>query len=68
MVIRRGDRREIPEAVVEHAAKLAAKHSKARGERRVQVVVAEAKHVRKPRGAAPGLVNVSKGDTLTVEP
>jgi len=68
VVIRRGGRREIPAAVVERAAKLAAKHSKAHGERRVQVVVAEAKHVRKPRGAAPGLVNVSKSDTLTVEP
>ncbi len=68
VVVRRGGRREIPDAVVERAAKLAAKHSKAHGERRVQVVVTEAKHVRKPRGAAPGLVNVSKSDTLTVEP
>jgi len=68
VVVRRGGRREIPEAVVERAAKLAAAHSKARGERRVQVVVAEAKHVRKPPGAAPGVVNVSEGDTLTVEP
>ncbi len=68
VVIRRGGRREIPDAVVERAAKLAARHSKADGERRVEVLVAEAKHVRKPRGAAPGLVNVSKGDTLTVEP
>ena len=68
VIVRRGGRREIPDVVVEHAAKLAAAHSKARGERRVQVIVAEARHVRKPRGAAPGLANVSHGDTLTVEP
>ena len=36
-------------------------------ERRVEVVSTAAKHLRKPKGAAPGLVNVSKSDTLTVE-
>jgi predicted ribosome quality control (RQC) complex YloA/Tae2 family protein len=67
VIIKRGGQREIPEAVVRRAARLAARHSKARRERRVQVVVAAVKHVRKPRGVAPGLVNVSKSDTLTVE-
>jgi predicted ribosome quality control (RQC) complex YloA/Tae2 family protein len=67
VIIRRGGRREIPETVVRQAAKLAARYSKARDERRVQVVVTQAKHARKPRGSAPGLANVLKGDTLTVE-
>jgi predicted ribosome quality control (RQC) complex YloA/Tae2 family protein len=67
VIIRRGGRREIPESVVRQAARLAARHSKARGEQRVQVVVTEAKHVRKAAGSAPGLANVLQGDTLTVE-
>jgi len=67
VIVKRGGLKEIPEAVLQRAARLAAEHSKARGERRVQVVVTEAKYVRKPRGGAPGLANVLKGDTLTVE-
>jgi predicted ribosome quality control (RQC) complex YloA/Tae2 family protein len=67
VIIRRGGRRNIPDAVVQRAARLAAEHSKGRGEHRVEVVVTEAKHVRKPRGVATGLANVLKGDTLTVE-
>ena len=68
VIIHRGGRREIPDAVVRHAARLAAAHSKARTEGRVEVVMAQAKHVRKPKGAPAGLVNVTQGDTLTVEP
>ena len=67
VIVKRGGQKEIPKGVVQRAAQLAAEHSKARGERRVQVVVTEAKHVQKPKGAAPGLANVLKGDTLTVE-
>jgi len=67
VVVRRGGRREIPDAVVRRAARLAAKHSKASGERRVEVVVTEAKHVRKPKGAPEGLANVLQSATLTVE-
>jgi len=67
VVIRRGGRQEIPDTVVQQAARLAAQHSKARGERRVEVLMTVVKHVRKPKGAAPGLANVMKGDTLIVE-
>ncbi len=67
VIVKRGGRREIPDAVVQHAARLAATHSKARDERRVEVLATGVKHVRKPKGAAPGLVNISQGDTLTVE-
>jgi predicted ribosome quality control (RQC) complex YloA/Tae2 family protein len=68
VVVRRGGRREIPEGVLRKAAGLAAHHSKARGERRVAVTVAAVKHVRKPKGAPPGLVIVESEDTLTVDP
>ncbi len=67
VIVRRGGRREIPPSVVHEAARLAAAHSRARSERRVEVLVAEARHVRKPKGAAPGLVNVAVSDTLTVD-
>ena len=66
VIIKRGGRNEIPDAVVRRAARLAAEHSKASGERHVEVVVAEAKHVRKPKGAPPGLANVAQCATLTV--
>ncbi len=68
VIVRRGGRAEIPEGVVREAARLAARYSKARGERRVDVVMTAVKHVRKPKGAPPGLVIVRNEDTLTVDP
>ena len=68
VIIRREGRREIPVRVLRKAASLAAHYSKARSERRVDVAVAAAKHVRKPRSAPAGLVIVKHEDTLTVEP
>jgi len=67
VVIRRGGRREIPDDVLEEAARLAARHSGAKGERRVEVSVAAAKRVRKPKGAPPGLAIVENEDTLVVD-
>ncbi len=67
VVIRAGGRRAIPASVQEAAARLAARHSKARTERRVEVLVARIRDVRKPKGAPPGLVNVRTADTLTVD-
>ena len=68
VIVHRGGRGEIPRAVIEEAARLAARHSKARTEKRVEVSTALAKHVRKPKGAPPGLVILAEEDTLTVEP
>jgi len=68
VIVRRGGRRDIPIEVLRKAAALAAHHSKARGERRVDVTVAAAKRVRKPKSATPGLAIVEGEDTLTVEP
>lgn len=68
VIVRRGGVEPISQTVLRRAAQLAATNSKARGERRVQVTVAEVKHVKKPRGAPAGLVHVRNADTLTVEP
>jgi len=67
VIVRRGGARDIPRAVLQHAARLAAERSKARGERRVEVAMTPVKHVRKPKGAPPGLVIVEREDTLTVD-
>jgi predicted ribosome quality control (RQC) complex YloA/Tae2 family protein len=68
VIIRGGGQPEIPAAVVEEAARLAVRYSHAEPGRRVQVSVTRAKHVRKPKGAAPGLVIIRNEDTLTVNP
>ena len=56
------------QAIVEQAARIAAHYSKARGSGLAPVIVAEAKFVRKPRGAAPGTVTVERERVLLVEP
>jgi len=68
VIVRRGSADTIPQSVLRHAARLAAAGSKARTERRVQVTIADVKHVRKPKRAPAGLVHVRNADTLTVEP
>lgn len=67
VVIRARGQERIPEAVLQSAARLAARHSKAKSERRVEVTMTQVKKVRKPKGAPAGLVNVRDTDTLTVE-
>ena len=68
MIVRSHGSEDVPESVRRYAAQLAATNSKARGERRVPVMVTKVKHVKKPRGAPAGLVHVRKADTLAVEP
>ncbi|HHE51873.1 MAG TPA: DUF814 domain-containing protein, partial [Candidatus Acetothermia bacterium] len=68
VVIRRHGATEVPQEVIVAAARLAARHSKARHEPRVEVSVTEVKHVHKPKGAPPGLVILAREDTLTVDP
>ncbi len=50
------------------AAVLAAHFSKGKNDSLVDVTHTFAKHVRKPKGAAPGLVTISGGNTITVNP
>jgi len=60
---------ELPRAVVERAAELAAWHSKARGSRgKVEVHVCRVADVRKPRGFDPGQVLLRRWDAVKVYP
>ncbi len=54
-------------AELEQAARLAARHSRARGEKRVEVTVCRIKHLKKPPRSRPGLLLVAgPSRTLTV--
>lgn len=60
---------EVPRAVLERAAALAAWHSKARGARgKVEVHVCRVADVRKPRGFAPGQVLLKRWEVVRVYP
>jgi predicted ribosome quality control (RQC) complex YloA/Tae2 family protein len=63
-----GTGREPEQAAILEAAAIAAHHSKAGKSRRVAVCYTEAKHVRKPRGGAPGLAIVAREKVVMVEP
>jgi predicted ribosome quality control (RQC) complex YloA/Tae2 family protein len=69
LVLKRGAHRgEIPEADVLHAASIAAAYSRGKEAGKVEVMVAEGKWVRKPKGARPGLVTVERYRTVVVKP
>jgi predicted ribosome quality control (RQC) complex YloA/Tae2 family protein len=57
-----------PQKSVEEAAAIAAFYSKAKGEKRAAVAFTQAKNVRKPKGAKPGMVTISHYKTITVTP
>ena len=60
---------ELPRPVLERAAQLAAWHSKARGTKgKVEVHVCRVADVRKPRGFAPGQVQLKRWDSMKVYP
>ncbi len=65
VLIKNGGRR-VPEEVLVQAAKLAAWHSKARGERKVEVSYTEARYVKKPKGSPPGMVTLLREEVLVV--
>ena len=66
VLIRRPPGGEVPDEVVEEAARLAVLHSKAKGSQNVPVFLAEARHVSKFKGAKPGLVRIAKYRTINV--
>jgi predicted ribosome quality control (RQC) complex YloA/Tae2 family protein len=66
VVIKSGGR-PVPETVVQAAAQLAARHSAARGEKRVSVDLTERRFVHRMRGGHPGLVSYRNERTLWVE-
>lgn len=50
------------------AALLAAHYSKGKNDSTLEVTWTQVKHVRKPKGASPGLVYVAGGQTIVVDP
>jgi predicted ribosome quality control (RQC) complex YloA/Tae2 family protein len=60
---------EVPQEVLEQAARLAAYYSKGRDSTKVPVMFTKVKYLRKPKGAKPGLVLVRREEgTLLVPP
>ena len=68
LVLKREGRRDIPEEDILYAASLAAGYSRGRNDHKVEVMVAEGRTVRKPKGARPGLVLADPFRTLVVRP
>ena len=67
VVVRNPDKLDaLPRAVVERAAALAARHSKARDARRVDVHLCRVADVSKPRGAPPGQVELRRWERVRV--
>ncbi|PJF24842.1 MAG: hypothetical protein CUN53_15795 [Phototrophicales bacterium] len=67
-VIIKADGRKVPESVFEQAAGLAAYYSAKRQEAKVEVDVTLRKHVRKLRGASPGMVTYRNEETRSSIP
>ncbi|MBW4436108.1 MAG: NFACT family protein [Pleurocapsa minor GSE-CHR-MK-17-07R] len=67
-VIIKFDGRRVPDEVIVQAAGFAAYYSGLQGESRAEVDVTERRHVRKMRGAGPGMVTYRNERTLNVEP
>ncbi len=68
VVLRRRSGEDVPEETVRAAALLAAYYSRARMSSNVAVDCTEAKNVRKPRGARPGMVIYDRHKTIWVTP
>lgn len=68
VIVQNPDKTEVPRAVIERAAQLAAWYSKARGAPRVEVHYCRASDVTKPRGAPKGLVELARFKSIKVKP
>ncbi len=68
VLLRNPERRDPPPAVIRKAASLAAYYSKGKGAAKVPVTWTTANYVKKPKGAKPGLVLVSRRKTVMAAP
>jgi predicted ribosome quality control (RQC) complex YloA/Tae2 family protein len=68
VVVRNMTRKEIPHRTIIEAAQLAAHFSQARSNAKVDVHYTQRKFVSKPKGAALGLVRMTRFKNITVEP
>lgn len=68
VVIRNPTRKEIPHRTIIEAAQLAGRFSQASEDSKVVIHYTPRKFLSKPKGAAPGLVRLSRFRSITVEP
>lgn len=68
VVVRNPTRKEIPQRTIIEAAQLAGRFSQASEDAKVVIHYVERKFLSKPKGAAPGLVRMSRFRSITVEP
>jgi predicted ribosome quality control (RQC) complex YloA/Tae2 family protein len=68
VVVRNATRKDVPHRTLIEAAQLAAQFSRARKDPKVDVHYTQRKFVAKPKGAAPGLVRLTRFKNITVEP
>jgi len=68
VVVRNPTRKEIPQRTIIEAAQLAGKFSQASEDAKVVIHYTERKFLSKPKGAAPGLVRLTRFRSITVEP
>jgi predicted ribosome quality control (RQC) complex YloA/Tae2 family protein len=68
VLVRNPAKREVPSDILLKAAEIAAMHSKGKGAGKVPVTYTLARFVRKPKGAKPGLVHLSRRRTVMVKP
>ena len=68
VVVRNPTRKEIPHRTIIEAAQLAGKFSQASEDAKVVIHYTPKKFLSKPKGAAPGLVRLSRFRSITVEP
>lgn len=68
VLVRNPDRLEVPSQVLLKAASLAAFYSRAKGSTKVPVTYAEARYLKRPKGARPGLVTLTRRKTVIVRP
>jgi predicted ribosome quality control (RQC) complex YloA/Tae2 family protein len=68
VIVRNPTRKEIPQRTVIEAAQLAGKFSQASEDTKVVIHYTERKFLTKPKGAAPGLVRMSRFKSITVAP
>lgn len=63
-----GRKQALTEKTIEEAASIAAFYSKSKGSSKVEVIYAEARNVKKPKGAKPGMVTVKEYKGVVVRP
>jgi predicted ribosome quality control (RQC) complex YloA/Tae2 family protein len=68
VVVRNPTRKEIPHRTIIEAAQLAGRFSQASEDSKVVIHYTPRKFLSKPKGAAPGLVRLSRFRSITVEP